>query len=300
MDIKSFKIDIDAKSLDEQGSFKGIASVYGNKDLQGDVVDPGAFTRTLKSKGNSIPLLWNHDPNFPIGIGTVEDGKKGLNIEGQLNLDTQKGKETYSLLKQGVLQGLSIGYNVIKDEYVKSTRHLKELKLWEVSVVTFPANPKAGVNKVKSNTNEDMKVEGKNNIENLDNLIANIGKDEKNIDFNSALKMEQIRDSRWKMESAFWKSVNSIMENDDMTDEDKTAALGTTLDQFKAAFLSWADIALKIDGQKDFSFNIEGELKEIKSLLSSKSNDDSTEEGDSHSDIGLDDMMNEMKSYYNK
>ena len=144
---KNFKIDL--KSVSEEGTFEGFASVYGNTDLADEIVEKGAFKRTL-DHSKSVTLLWQHDTKQPIGIGEIEDTDKGLKIIGRLNLDTQKGKEAYSLLKQRAIKGLSIGYDVLQDKWEKGLRYLKEVKLWEVSVVTFPCNEAAGVNSIKS------------------------------------------------------------------------------------------------------------------------------------------------------
>jgi len=129
------------KSVSDKGVIVGYASPYGNEDLQGEIVCKGAFDNYLKSGNNQVPLLWQHDIKEVIGLGLVEDSEKGLRITAQLNLEVQKAKEAYSLLQQKAINGLSIGHNVVKDEWKKGVRYLKELKLWEVSVVTFPANP---------------------------------------------------------------------------------------------------------------------------------------------------------------
>lgn len=145
---KSFKFEI--KEVAEDGTFTGFASIYGNVDLQNEVVTKGAFNRTLDHKNNKITLLWQHNPHEPIGVGEVEDSSVGLKIKGFLNLEVARAKEAYALLKQGAIKGLSIGYDTLKDDWKGGVRYLKELKLWEVSVVTFPANPIAGVNGIKS------------------------------------------------------------------------------------------------------------------------------------------------------
>lgn len=144
---KNFKIDL--KSVSEEGTFTGFASVYGNTDLANEIVEKGAFKRTL-DHSNIFTLLWQHDTKCPIGIGEVEDSDRGLKITGKLNLETQLGREAHSLLKQRAIKGLSIGYDVLQDHWEKGARYLKEIKLWEVSVVTFPCNELAGVNAVKS------------------------------------------------------------------------------------------------------------------------------------------------------
>lgn len=148
MEQKGFKFDI--KSIDEQGIFEGYAAVFNNEDLGGDIIEPGAFKKTLK-ENPKMPILWQHDPREPIGV-TLEayEDERGLKVKGQLNLETTKGREAYALLKQGALKGLSIGYDAIKELWEGTVRRLKEIRLWEWSLVTFPMNPQAQVTAVKA------------------------------------------------------------------------------------------------------------------------------------------------------
>jgi HK97 family phage prohead protease len=147
---KDFKFYI--KDVNPSGSFEGMAAVYGNLDLGGDVIEPGAFTRTIKNGGGKVPLLWQHDQREPIGLGKLQDSKEGLMIHGQLVMESPVAQKALGLMRADVLTGLSIGYDTIVSEYDKANdiRRLKELKLWEVSLVTFPMNPKAQVTSVKA------------------------------------------------------------------------------------------------------------------------------------------------------
>jgi uncharacterized protein len=148
MQNKSFKLEL--KSLSEQGTFTGMASVFGVTDLGGDVVEPGAFSRTLQHKGGEVPILFSHDTRQPIGLGRVKETRSGLEISGELVLQSAKAMEAYHLMKKGVLKGLSIGYDSIRDTVSNGVRHLHELKLFEVSLVVFPMNESALVTAVKS------------------------------------------------------------------------------------------------------------------------------------------------------
>jgi hypothetical protein len=149
--MKYRDLEIEIKDIGESdGTFVGLASVYGNEDLGGDIVEPGAFTKTLSEKGGEVPLLWQHNMREPIGIGRLTDTQKGLEIQGKLILTVGKAREAYDLMKNRVIKGLSIGYDTVRDEVKDKRRLLKELKLWEVSVVTFPMNELANVQSVKS------------------------------------------------------------------------------------------------------------------------------------------------------
>jgi uncharacterized protein len=143
------------KNVSEEGWFSGYASVFGVRDAQADVVLPGAFRESVaasKRSGAWPKLLWQHQPSAPIGqIIRLEEDAYGLYLEAQLLLDVCQGREAYSLLKAGVIDRLSIGYEVVEasaDEQ-RQTRRLHQVKLWEVSLVTFPANHAARVTQVK-------------------------------------------------------------------------------------------------------------------------------------------------------
>ena len=147
MQRKQFDFDLKASA---DGTFTGTASVYGNKDLGGDIVERGAFTKTLRERGATLPVLWQHDQKTPCGLGTLTDTSTGLQIAVKLSLGTAAGREAYELLKDGVIRGLSIGYDVVKQKYADGARHLTELKLYEVSLVTFPMTEQATIAAVKA------------------------------------------------------------------------------------------------------------------------------------------------------
>ncbi|WP_153044795.1 HK97 family phage prohead protease [Xenorhabdus sp. KJ12.1] len=150
-------VPLKIKSVSESGEFEGYGSVFGVKDSYDDIVLPGAFTNTLKhwgDKGSLPALLWQHRMDEPIGIYTdMKEDETGLYLKGRLLIeDDPLAKRAHAHMKAGSLSGLSIGY-VLKDwEYDRSKEAflLKDLDLWEVSLVTFPANDEARVSDVKS------------------------------------------------------------------------------------------------------------------------------------------------------
>ena len=89
---KTFRFE--CKSASDTGEFTGMGSVYGIVDSQDDVVMPGAFTKTIKEHGKSVPLLWSHKTSSPIGMVDLEDTPTGLCVESILTeakLPTFKG-----------------------------------------------------------------------------------------------------------------------------------------------------------------------------------------------------------------
>lgn len=144
------------KAVGDDGMIEGYASVFGVIDNYDDVIAAGAFGQTLnehKTAGTMPAMLWQHDSDSPIGVWTemVEDAN-GLRVKGMLALATERGKEAQALLKMGAINGLSIGFLSKEWKYDAKTnvRTLTEVDLWEVSLVTFPANAKARVTNVKA------------------------------------------------------------------------------------------------------------------------------------------------------
>jgi HK97 family phage prohead protease len=156
MQTKHFDVSFEVKAVNEDGTVEGYGSVFGVKDSYSDVMQKGAFENSIKQhKANkTMPaLLWQHDPGQPIGVWTeMSEDDNGLKVKGRLAMDTEKGKEAYALLKMGAISGMSIGYLTNTYQYDEKTdiRTLTDVDLWEVSLVTFPANTKARVTHVKS------------------------------------------------------------------------------------------------------------------------------------------------------
>lgn len=126
---------------------KGYASVFGKVDNHNDIVAPGAFASTINKNTNEpgIKLLWQHEPSKPIGIvKLLKEDNYGLYIEAIINCETQQGREAATLIEQGTINSLSIGFTV-NDFHLneEGQRVLVDIELWEVSLVTFPANKHA-------------------------------------------------------------------------------------------------------------------------------------------------------------
>ncbi len=151
--------------VSKKGYVEGYGSVFNVVDSYGDVVMPGAFRESIAKGGRNktgVLFLWQHDPKSPIGkwIEMHED-EKGLRMKGKLTLNTKAGNEAYALLKDGAIQGLSIGYDTSDHTIDPKTkiRYLKKISLWETSLVSFPANTEAIIDNVK---NDFIKQEVKN------------------------------------------------------------------------------------------------------------------------------------------
>ncbi|KAB1072817.1 HK97 family phage prohead protease [Methylobacterium planeticum] len=128
------------------GHFTGYASLFGVPDLGRDVVVRGAFAGSLARRGPAgVRLLWQHDPAEPIGrwLALREDAR-GLLVEGRLNLAVQRAREVDALMREGGLDGLSIGFRTLSAAPDRAGyRRLSAVDLWEISLVTFPLQPGA-------------------------------------------------------------------------------------------------------------------------------------------------------------
>lgn len=155
LEKKRLQFDLEVKTIDKNGRFSGYASVFDVVDNHNDVITKGAFRQTLKDRIGKIKLLWQHRQDEPIGVfEDMFEDSQGLYVQGKLLLNVQRAKEAYALLKEGAISGLSIGYSPMKYtiDPDMGTRILTVIELWEVSLVTFPANAAAAVTVVKSET----------------------------------------------------------------------------------------------------------------------------------------------------
>lgn len=204
---KDFAVTI--KSVSDEGTFTGILSVYDVVDLGNDSISEGAFSKTLQESGGSIPCLWQH--RDPIGMLEVRDTGAELEVKGRLVMDLQLAKDALALMKAGVVHGLSIGYKVIKHKMEKGVRILKELALYEGSIVTFPMLPLAQITGVKSDSKAD---------------------------FSTELDMAQAMSARYMIQCALEHALDSIAWDARMDDAEKISASSESIDQFRASYMA--------------------------------------------------------------
>lgn len=152
--VKEFRFDL--KKVGDAGEIEGYGSVFNVEDSYGDIVAPGAFVQSIaehRAAGTKPVMLWQHNSEDVIGTwDAIEEDSVGLKVKGQLILETQKARDAHALLKRGAIRGLSIGFMTKKwsvDDQ-SDIRTILECDLWEISLVTFPANRAANVMSVKS------------------------------------------------------------------------------------------------------------------------------------------------------
>jgi len=145
MEIKHLQLELKA---DDEGTITGYGSVFGNTDSYGDRIEPGAFMASLTKR--KPKMLWQHNMDEPIGSwDEVSEDDKGLRMKGRIAVKTTRGRDAVELVKAGALDGLSIGFRVSDYEMDGNNRVLKGIDLYEVSLVTMPANALATITDIR-------------------------------------------------------------------------------------------------------------------------------------------------------
>lgn len=146
-------VELALDEVEPDGAFSGYASLFGRMDLGKDIVERGAFARSLASRGAAgIRMLFQHDPKEPIGVWTeIREDARGLFVRGRLEKDVGRAREVLALMRGGALDGLSIGFRAVRSrvDTKGKVRRILEADLWEISVVTFPMLPGARIDTVK-------------------------------------------------------------------------------------------------------------------------------------------------------
>lgn len=204
-------LPFEVKDVTAEGRFTGMASMYGEVDLGGDVVERGAFAKTL-AENPVIPVLWQHKSDEVIGSGTIRNNRDGISIDGVLDMEDPTALKAYRKMKLGLMKGLSIGFNTVQDEIKNGVRHLKEVRLWEVSIVTFPMLTSATVTSVKQMVSSHKG------------------------DFDTEPAAAEVWAKRYQMISALDSAISSIVWGE-LSDEEKIAATTESIGQFSESFL---------------------------------------------------------------
>ena len=153
--MKHLHRPLEVKRVDERGVFEGYGSVFGVEDHYRDVVEPGAFVKSLakwRARDKFPALLWQHDTDKPIGVyEDMAEDERGLYVRGRLLIEeVALAREAWALIRAGAVNGLSIGYRPVTEERGRDgINRILEIDLWEVSLVTFPANEAGAVTDVK-------------------------------------------------------------------------------------------------------------------------------------------------------
>jgi HK97 family phage prohead protease len=194
-------VHFSVKQLTEDGTFEGLLSPYGEIDDGGDVVEPGSFTKTIEENAGRVPLLWQHKLDEPIGRLELKDTEDGVRVKGTIELGVQRGKEAHTLLKNKFVDGLSIGFRAVQKTMEKGVRHLREIKLFEGSIVTLPMASAARIDSVKA----DFRTE-----------------------FERRRILRVISDAIWALDDAIWTTIWDT----DLTREQRESSISESISDF--------------------------------------------------------------------
>jgi HK97 family phage prohead protease len=236
------RLRMEIKEITAEGTFEGLLSPYGNVDGGLDVVEPGAYTKTIKDHGAKVPLLWQHKADMPIGELTLDDRKDGLWCKGQLLMELPEAQKAHLLIKATIVKGLSIGFESVKDAIEGGIRRLKEIRLYEGSIVTFPMNEAALITSVKAKRERNEKG-----------------------DFIEEFEEIQTLNSLSDMQTALADALRSVIWSD-MERDDKVAAGETIVqqfaDSFSAIFPNYIDVLVELYGPMEAWAAKRTEIKE--------------------------------------
>ena len=260
-------------AADGKGTFEGYASIFGNRDLGGDVVQKGAFTKTVREHKGKFPLLKDHNFTLDGRLGYVEcsEDAKGLLVKGVFNLECEGGREAYSHVKQAIEAemplGMSFGYDVIQSHYdsKSGSRMLTELKLYEATLTQFPMNPSAGVTSVKAEAKE-------------------LRRNYTTTNFSEALASSEVWRRYWLLQQAMDRAVENVLfppstggsySDEAMTTDEQREALTQNANDYHEALLQWISDLVEVAGKGLLSeASIKSDFRQheaaIKALLSSE------------------------------
>lgn len=148
------------KAAADAATVSGHASIFGNVDFQGDVVERGAFKEIVTNAEGTIPLLWQHKGGEPIGVARVAEDNKGLAFDAKFVMEDPRAVIAHAHVKAGSVRGVSIGFDLLKggEKFIDGIRHLVAIRLHEISLVTLAANPLAMVERVKSRADFEQRA----------------------------------------------------------------------------------------------------------------------------------------------
>jgi len=270
VEAKSFSFFADeVKSVErdgiQYGIISGYASTFGNVDRVNDMVMQGAFGATIKEyqeKRRPIRMYYQHDDKEVIGAFSafsMREDEKGLYVQGEINLEVQRGREVYALAKQGVLTDLSIGYTVRDFDMDRGVRKLKSLALWEISVVAEPANPLATITSVKSVEDVKSTIKKKSDFE---RILREVGFSRSSAKYMASLIDQKKLDSSDSPEE----STESLLEDSDTKNIQQSDVVAPLCDEGSESNVLEEKLMTSLDNESIVDA-AEPELEEVKAVV---------------------------------
>jgi hypothetical protein len=150
---KFIECPFDLKAINDIGTFSGYASIFGNVDSGGDIMERGSFKEFHKTRDGKVLILYQHSTRDPIGKADVHQDDKGLHFDGQLVMEDATARKAYVGMKAGTIDAMSFGFDVLPGGATVTEggiRKISAAKCWELSPVTFGMNELARIEAVKA------------------------------------------------------------------------------------------------------------------------------------------------------
>jgi len=217
--------DIELRADGDAGEFSGYITKWGTVDSYNSTFIEGAFKKTIKERGHRIKVLYDHGEKTGnsrlIGkLIEIREDSIGVFVRGKLTMDVEEARDAFAHMKAEVLDTLSFGFKTIRDRWVDGVRQILEVKLFEVSPVTFEANEAAMIT--------DVRKDGENTTE------------ERATNYDETAKHQELMRGGWTLTDALSTTLMDIWWDTDTTAENITGLLDDALTSFHAAYLAWA------------------------------------------------------------
>lgn len=211
-ETRGYKSELRAE---EDGTFEGYIAVWDTVDSYNSTFKRGAFSKTIQARFDRIKVLWNHNQEEVIGkITDIREDDHGVLVTGKLVISVAKASDVYELLKARAIDTLSFGFKTINDKWENGVRAITEVKLYEVSPVTFEANEAAVITAVRS------------------------------IDFQETIDNNLMRSHGWRLMDALYETIDDIWWAGER--DDQMALLDEAIAKFRDAYLTWASEAMAL------------------------------------------------------
>ena len=199
----------EVRSVEEDGTFSGYITVWDTVDDYNSRFMRGSFKKTIQERGSKVKVLYNHDTL--IGkVTEVREDDHGVFASGQLNLEVAEARAAHAFMKDGTLEGLSFMFRTIKEGFAAGVREIKEVQLFELGPVIFPANDAALITDVRST------------------------------DFDTTLEETQLEEEGWTLQSALRWTLSEVWWDNNTTPDNVMGLLDKAMSDHHAAYLDYA------------------------------------------------------------
>jgi len=225
---------------DTDGTFEAYVAVWGDVDSYGTRFTRGAFRKSIQErlKAGNIKILWQHNIKEPIGI--VKDAREddhGLLVNGKLDIGVERADQARTQMLSGTINQMSFGFDIVKQKRATDGFiDISEVKLWEVSPVTFGANENTSVVNVRSRF-EQAEHEEDTDPEN-NNEPEEAGEESRSTDFNETLQDMEFWQKGSQIMNSFYYTMDDVWYSD-LSPDDKIAAMDDTWEKAHAAYVEW-------------------------------------------------------------